>query len=84
MAFLQIVWDLEGDSNGNVQHIRRHRLTREEIEDVLINPDGEEFSHSSNQPIAFGHTRYGELIAVVFEQIDEDTVYPITAFRVED
>lgn len=84
MAFLQIVWDLEGDSNGNVQHIRRHRLTGEEIEDVLSNPDGEEFSHSSNQPIAFGYTRHGELIAVVFEQIDEDTVYPITAFRVED
>ena len=32
----------------------------------------------------FGYTRSREYIAVVFEQIDESTIYPITAYPVDD
>ena len=38
---------------------------------------------SSGLPIAFGETSTGRIIAVVFEVIDEDTVYPVAAFEVE-
>ena len=34
-------------------------------------------------PHRFGETATGRIIAVVYEEIDEDTVYPITAYEVE-
>src|SRR5437763_6963428 len=34
-----IVWDLEDDSEGNVQHLREHDVSMEEAEEVLLNPE---------------------------------------------
>ena len=33
-----IIWDLEDDLHGNVQHIAEHGVTIEEVEDVLLDP----------------------------------------------
>jgi len=38
-------------------------------------------SKSSGRPIAFGETSEGRWLAVVFIEIDDETVYPITAFE---
>ena len=84
MAELDILWDLDADPHGNVQHIAQHGLTKDEVADVLDDPEGEDVSRSSRQPIVFGRTRHGDRIAVVYEQVDKNTVYPITAFRIED
>ena len=59
-----------------------HDLTPEDIEPIVLNPDRLSVSRSSGRPIAFGFTDNGREIAVVYEQIDEYTVYPITAFEV--
>jgi hypothetical protein len=32
----------------------------------------------------FGHTLSGEHIVVVIDEIDEDTIYPITAYEVPE
>jgi uncharacterized DUF497 family protein len=77
------VWDLADDPDGNVQHIAENDVSQVEAEEVLENPDGIEMSRSSGRMIAFGETSSGRLIAVVFEEIDQDTVYPITAYEVE-
>ena len=53
------------------------------MEEVLENPEGVETSRSSGRPIAFGETSTGRIIAVVFEEIDANTVYPVTAYEVE-
>jgi len=74
---------LDDDPAGNVQHIAEHDITKDEVEEVLDNPDGIESSRSSGHPIAFGETSTGRLIAVIYEEIDEDTVYPVTAYEVE-
>jgi len=34
--------------------------------------------------MVFGYTPSGEYIAVVYEELDEDTVYPLAAFPIED
>ncbi|MGO9467825.1 MAG: hypothetical protein ACLQIB_38980 [Isosphaeraceae bacterium] len=34
----RIIWDLEDDPDGNVQHLREHDLSIEEAEEVLLNP----------------------------------------------
>ena len=83
MGYSEAIWDLDDDPNGNVQHIAAHDITKQEVEEVLQYPIGIETSRSSGHPIAFGDTSTGLLIAVVYEEIDEDTVYPITAYEVE-
>ena len=83
MKYSKAIWDLDGDPEGHVQHIAEHGISKEEVEEVLENPDGVETSRSSGRPIAFGETTTGRIIAVVYEEIDEDTVYPVTAYEVE-
>ncbi len=83
MEYTSILWDLDDDPDGNVQHVFEHGLTKEEVEEVLEQPLGVEFSRSSGEPIAFGETTTGRLIAVVYDEIDADTARPITAYELE-
>ena len=83
MAFSWVIWDLEDDREGNLWHIAEHGVTPDEVEQILRNPIGIEQSRSSGHPIAFGETDAGRLIAVIFEEISDDTVYPVTAYEVE-
>jgi hypothetical protein len=82
---LTIVWDDEDDRDGNYWHIcvEGHGVTREEVEEVLLD-DESEIEVNSGRPTAFGWTSSGERIAVVFEEVSEDPrlIYPITAYRV--
>ena len=80
MPYFNFVWEMTED--GNVAHIAEHGLTIDDVELVVLNPDHLSVSHSSGRPIAFGFTDDGREIAVVYEQIDDFTVYPITAFEV--
>ena len=83
MPYLEIIWDLDDDPDGNVAHIADHGITKDEVAEVLNNPTGTEASRSSGRPICFGLTSTGRMIAVVFEEIDANTVYPVTAYEIE-
>ena len=67
-----------------MQHIAEHGLTVDEVEYVLENPTEETRSASTGRPCCFGHTPAGDWILVVYEQIDEETVYPVTAYEVPE
>lgn len=84
MPLLQIIWDLDDDPEGNVQHIAEHGITKAEVVEVLDRPEARETSRSSGRPVVIGATREGRTILVVYEEIDEDTVYPVTAYDLED
>jgi uncharacterized DUF497 family protein len=84
MAFLQFIWDDPDDPKGNVQHIAEHGLTIDEVEFVLDNPTSEATSESSGRPCSFGYTPAGEYIIVIYEAIDADTAYPVTAYHVSE
>jgi uncharacterized DUF497 family protein len=84
MKFLEFIWDDPDDPAGNVQHVAEHGLTVEEVEFVLQNPFSESTSESSGRPCSFGYTPGGEYIIVIYEQIDEDAVYPVTAYHVPE
>lgn len=75
---------LDRGPDGNIQHIAEHGVTHDEVEHVLANPIESDVSDRSGRPIVFGYTAAGRFLAVVYEQIDAITVYPITAFDVED
>lgn len=79
----QIVWDLDDDPAGNVQHISEHGVTMEEVEEVLASANEILASYSSGLPIVFGWTAGGKYLAVIFEVVNNDPliVYPITAYE---
>ena len=84
---LRIIWDLEDDPLGNIQHIAEHEVTPEEIEEVLNDRQSRTvFSASSGSPITFGWTAAGRYLAVVWEIVDEEplTIYPVTAYPVRE
>jgi hypothetical protein len=82
--YLQIIWDDDDDETGNVQHIAEHFLLRDEVEFVIQNASHEEISQSSGRPCCFGYTPSGDYIIVIYDLIDEDTIYPITAYEVPE
>jgi uncharacterized DUF497 family protein len=83
MPYYEIFWNFE-DENGNVAHIAEHDLTPDDVNAVLMNPEETRVSRSSGRPIAFGYTPDGRYICVVYEEIDEFTLYPVGAFEVGD
>jgi uncharacterized DUF497 family protein len=80
-----IIWDLEDDEDGNVQHVREHGVSIEEAEEVLLDPQSSRvLSRTSGLPTAFGWTSTGRDLAVVYELVDDDplTFRPVTAYDV--
>jgi hypothetical protein len=80
MSWTHVIWDPLPD--GNVEHVEEHDLTTDEVEYVLENYDSEGFSQSSGRPCVFGSTPDGRYVIVVYEEIDDDTVVPVTAYEV--
>ncbi len=79
-----IIWDLDDDEQGNVQHIAAHAIEKDDVAHVFDDPVGFETSDSSRRPLVFGYTIDNRYIAVIYEEIAEDTVYPVTAFEVPE
>ena len=84
MQPLRVIWDLEDDPDGNVQHIAAHGITQAEVEEVLLQSGlPVEYSNSTGRPTVKGRTVAGREIRVVFEWDEEDDfIYPVTAFDV--
>jgi hypothetical protein len=81
MPYYEIIWNEE--PGGNVEHIAENGLSPDDVEEVLFNPVDRDVSRSSGLPIVFGFAPDGRYILVVFEQIDDLTIYPVTAYEVE-
>lgn len=77
-----IVWDLDDDPDGNVQHCAQDGVSKEEVEEVFDSPTDADVSRSTGRPVVLGDTSTGRHLMVVFEEIDQDTVYPVTAYDV--
>ena len=84
MPSFEYIWDDPNDPAGNVQHISEHGLTVDEVEFVLENPETETTSRSTGRPCCFGYTPEGEYVIVVYEQLEDDAVYPVTAYHVPE
>jgi uncharacterized DUF497 family protein len=84
MAYVQYIWDDPEDPEGNVHHIAEHGLTIEEVEHVLDHPTSKSTSDTSGRPCCFGYTPSGEHLIVIYETINRDAVYPVTAYHVPE
>jgi uncharacterized DUF497 family protein len=81
-VFEQIIWNEE--PGGNIEHIEEHGLTIDDVEHVLADFESESVSRSTGQPCVFGYTPDGRYVIVVFERIDRETIYPVTAYEVAE
>ena len=82
MPYHTIIWDMDDDPDGNVQHCAEHDVTKEEVEEVLQHPSDADLSRSSGRPVVFGDTSAGRRLMVVYETIEAGVVYPISAYEV--
>ncbi len=79
MPFLDFQWTGEA-----IDHIAEHGVSQEDFEQVVCHPDSKGFSRSSRLPAAWGHTSDGRYIMAVYEELDELTVLPVTAYEVPE
>ena len=84
MNILHIIWDLEDDAEGNIQHIAEHGISTEEVAYIVYAGDRQYFSRSSGRPMVSGFLPDGRCITVVFEWVDDETIFPVTAYEVEE
>jgi uncharacterized DUF497 family protein len=84
MAINYVTWDMDQEPEGNVRHIAEHGLTKDDVEQVLFGVHELSTSRSSRRPIALGFNAVGQYICVVFEWIEEDRVYPVTAYVLDE
>ena len=78
--WLRVHWD-----ETNEAKIAEHDLTKEEVEDVVLDPfTNWTISKSSLRPLGRGWTSTGRFIAVPVDELDRDTVRPVTAYDVEE
>jgi uncharacterized DUF497 family protein len=84
MWYVRIIWDDDDNPDGNVQHIAEHGLNIADVEYVLQNPTEEGESRRTGRRCCFGYTPAGDYIIVVYDQVDDDTIYPVTAFEVPE
>ena len=64
------------------KHLEEHGITPEDFMCVARNPVKTGESRSSGLPAAWGYTPDGSLIIVIYEQLDELTLLPVTAYEV--
>jgi len=85
MTDVQILWDLEDDPEGNVQHIAANDVTVEEYVEVFAaNYEQATISRESGRPITFGWTATGKHLAVVWDEVQPEDpliIRPVTAFE---
>lgn len=78
MAFYFVHWN---DNPGqNADKCAQHGFDKDDVEGAFERPLKKTVSHTSSRPLWMGLTRDGRRVAVPFEWIDADTVYPITTY----
>ena len=81
-----VIWDLEGDADGNYVHIViDNGVSQDEVWDVVGNRNNPTVpSDSTGRPSTFGWTQTGRHLIVIWEHVEDDpwTIKPVTAYEV--
>jgi hypothetical protein len=79
MAYYEILW-----TDAIVEHLAEHDISQDDFEYVFLNALSKGYSRSSELPAIWGYTKDGRYIMVVFEELDELTILPVTAYEVPE
>ncbi len=78
-----VIWDEGDDPDGNVTHIAEHKISIDEVEDVLYNPRTKTGpSNHAGRMLTCGWTETGRFICVAWKRAEDDPliVRAVTAF----
>jgi hypothetical protein len=79
VAYFDFVW-----TDDIVAHLAEHGISQDDFERVVCNPDSKGYSHSSGLPAVWGYTADGRYIIAVYEELDDVTILPVTAYEVPE
>lgn len=79
MPFYFFAW-----SEENKAHLAEHDVSPEDFEEIVCDPDYEDISRSTGNPLAFGWTTNGRYLCCVFRRLEDYLIEPITAYDVEE
>lgn len=82
MGWTRVIWD--PTPGGNVEHVEEHDLTTDDVDHVLRHYKTAGTSHRSGRPCIFGYAPDGRYVGVIYEEIDDETVLPVTAYEVPE
>lgn len=79
MPYYEFLW-----TDDNIEHVGQHGISQEDFEHVVCNPSSKGYSRSSELPAAWGYTLDGRYILAVYEELDDVTLLPVTAYEVTE
>lgn len=82
MSWSHIIWD--PTPGGNVEHVEDHDLTTDDVDHVVRSPKSKSVSRTSGRRCLFGYVSDGRYIVVIYEELDQDTIMPVTAYEVDE
>jgi hypothetical protein len=79
MPYFEFQWTDEIE-----EHLDEHGISPEEFMYVASHPVKTGRSRSSGLPAAWGYTNDGRFLFVVYEQLDDITLLPVTGYEVSE
>ena len=79
MPYFQFLW-----TDEIVDHLANHGITQDDFEQVVCNPVRTGRSRSSGLPAAWGYTVDGRFVIAIYEELDDMTILPTTAYEVPE
>ena len=79
MPYFDFLW-----TDENIEHVAEHGVSQDDFESVVCHPESKGFSRSSHLPAAWGYTADGRYIMAAYEELDEITIHPVTAYEVPE
>ena len=79
MTYLDFVWTEE-----IADHLAEHGITQDDFEHVICHPYSKGWSRSTGLPATWGYALDGRYIIAVYDELDEATILPVTAYEVPE
>jgi hypothetical protein len=79
MAYFDFIW-----TEDLVDHLAEHGVSQDDFEAVVCQPVSKGYSRSSGLPAAWGYTNDGRYLIAVYEELDDMTILPVTAYEVPE
>ena len=79
MPYFEFIWTEE-----IVEHLAEHGVATDDFEQAVSRPTRVGISRSSGRPCCWGETVDGRRLFCVYEQLDDGTIIPVTAYELPD
>jgi hypothetical protein len=79
MPYFDVLW-----TEDILEHLAEHGVSQDDFERVLCTPSSKGLSRLSGLPAAWGYTQDGRYVMVVYDELDDTTVLPVTAYEVPE